>query len=223
MIFYLIFIILLVVIIFIFSSPQLSPIPYFPSQKIDLPKIIKALNLKNNQTVFDLGAGDGVVIFEAAQSSFNNKLNTKFVAVEINPILILVLFFRRLFHHNRKNIKIIFDDIFKMNLDVIARSRDPSLSLRASAKQSHNDSSGQAPQSRKGIAALPLVARNDIVVYLYISPWYLEKTISNIKNQTLRFGGQISKFSVVSYMYPIKSFKNKEKIIQGKNRIFTYN
>ncbi|MEK9143605.1 MAG: transcription antitermination factor NusB [Patescibacteria group bacterium] len=33
--------------------------------------------------------------------------------------------------------------------DVIARSRDPSLSLRAQAKQSHNDSSGQAPQSLK--------------------------------------------------------------------------
>ena len=50
---------------------------------------------------------------------------------------------------------------FIIFLIVIARSRDPSLSLRASAKQSHNDSSGQAPQSQKEIATLPLVARND--------------------------------------------------------------
>jgi len=54
-------------------------------------------------------------------------------------------------------------------INVIARSEDPSLSLRASAKQSHNDSSGQAPQSQKEIATLPEfipsevegVARND--------------------------------------------------------------
>jgi len=65
-------------IIFLFSSPQLSLIPYFPSNKKDLPLIIKALNLKNNQVVFDLGAGDGIVIFEAAKLAFEKKLNTKF-------------------------------------------------------------------------------------------------------------------------------------------------
>ncbi len=39
----------LLVIIFLFASPQLSPIPYFPTNKKDLPQIINALKLKNNQ------------------------------------------------------------------------------------------------------------------------------------------------------------------------------
>lgn len=180
LIFYFIILAILFSIIFLFSSPKLSPIPYFPSQPVDLPHIVKALNLKNNQTVFDLGAGDGIVIFTAAKSSFQRKLNTKFVAVEINPVLILILHLRRLFHSNRKNIKIIRGDIFRFNFTNFINFK------------------------------------NFITIYLYISPWYLKKTISNIKNQT-------PKFSIVSYMYPIKSLTNNKEIIQGKNKIFVYN
>ncbi len=183
-----------VAVILLFSSKKFSPIPYFPSQPVDLPKIIKALNLKNNQTVIDLGAGDGIVIFRAAQEAYMQKLNTKFVGVDINPILILVMNIRRLFHPNRKNIKIVLDNIFKMDLNVIARSE--------TTKQS---------QKKR----LLRFARNDITFYLYISPWFLEKVIENCKSQ-------IDNFKVISYMYPVKSLKNKEKVIKGKNSIFVY-
>jgi tRNA G37 N-methylase Trm5 len=166
----------LVLIIFIFSSKTFSPIPYFPSQPVDIPLIIKALKLEEGQTVIDLGAGDGIIIFEAAKKAFQKSLNTQFVAVEINPVLILILYLRRLFHPNKKNIRIVRDDIFKMHYK----------------KQWKN-----------------------ITTYLYISPWFLEKTISNLKNQVM-------KFSIVSYMYPIKSLNKKEGFIQGKNRIFIY-
>ncbi|PIP63272.1 hypothetical protein COW97_03440, partial [Candidatus Roizmanbacteria bacterium CG22_combo_CG10-13_8_21_14_all_34_12] len=111
---YSLILLLIISVILIFSSKTLSPIPYFPSQPIDMPLIVKALNLKNNQTVIDLGAGDGIVIFKAAQQSYKQKLNTKFVAVEINLILILIIHLRRLFHPNKKNIKIVYGDIFKM-------------------------------------------------------------------------------------------------------------
>ncbi|MEK7110200.1 MAG: class I SAM-dependent methyltransferase [Patescibacteria group bacterium] len=175
---------IIITIIFLFSSKILSPIPYFPSQPVDMPLIIKALSLKNNQTIFDLGAGDGIVIFKAAQQAYQQKLNTQFVAVEINPVLILILYLRRLFHQNRKNIKIVHDDIFKMDFSFYNRCTDAKFCVSTT-------------------------------FYLYISPWYLEKTISNIKDQ-------ISKFSVISYMYPIGSLKNKQKILQGKNKIFIY-
>ena len=177
--FFITFIILIIIIIFIFSSKKLSPIPYFPSQSVDLPKIIKALNLKNNQTVFDLGAGDGIIIFEAAKEALKQKLNTKFIAVEINPILILILYFRRLFHPNKKNIKIVYGDIFKFDFINFMNFT------------------------------------NFITVYLYISPWFLERIIRNLKLE-------IRNFSVVSYMYPIKSLEKNEKIIEGKNSIFIY-
>ncbi|MFA5770034.1 MAG: class I SAM-dependent methyltransferase [Patescibacteria group bacterium] len=176
---FIVILITLGLIIFLFSSKTLSPIPYFPSQPIDMPLIVKALNLKNNQVVIDLGAGDGIVIFKSAQQAYKQKLNTKFIAVEINPILILILHLRRLFHPNRKNIRIIRGDIFKFDFKNFMNFK------------------------------------NFITVYLYISPWYLEKTIKNLKLK-------IKNFSTVSYMYPIKSLKISEKIIQGRNKIFIY-
>lgn len=123
------FLIILIIffgIIFLFSSKTLSPIPYFPSNKKDLPLIIEALNLKNNQVVFDLGAGDGIVIFEAAKKAYKKNLNTQFFAVEINPILILIMYIKLLFHPNKKNIKIIYDDIFKINLKKYISSKKSS-------------------------------------------------------------------------------------------------
>ena len=114
---YILIFVTIFIVIFLFSSPKLSPIPYFPSQPVDLPLIVKALGLKNNQTVIDLGAGDGIVIFEAAKSSYLKKFNTKFIAVEINPVLILVLHLQRFFHPNKKNIQIIKEEGRSNNLN----------------------------------------------------------------------------------------------------------
>jgi len=176
MFFFIIFFILGVILTF--SSPRFSPIPYFPSNKKDFPLIIKALDLKNNQVVFDLGAGDGIVIFEAAKFAFEKKLNTQFFAIEINPILIFIMWIRWLFHPNKRNIKIVYNDIFKIN-----------------------------PKRYK----LHVV---NYTFYLYISPWYLERIIKNLKSK-------IKNFLLVSYFYPIQKIKPK-KIIQGKNKIFVY-
>ena len=207
-IYLLIFIVL--IIIFIFSSKSLSPIPYFPTQKVDLPKIIKALNLKQDQTVVDLGAGDGGVVFKAAKEANRRRLNTKFVAVDINPVLILIMYLKRLFHPNRKNIRIILGDMFKIDLNVIARNKVTKQSLFLSFPRS----SLSSPRRRGSSLDSPLQG-NDVVFYLYISPWFIDKTLQNIQRQ-------ISEFCIVSYMYPVKSLKNKEKIIQGKNKIFIY-
>ncbi len=106
---------LIFAVIVIFSFPQFSPIPYFPSNSKDIPLILKALRIRENQTIFDLGAGDGVVIFTAAEKALQNKLNTRFVAVEMNPVLAVILHIRRLMHPNKKHIVIIWNDMFKVN------------------------------------------------------------------------------------------------------------
>src|SRR3989338_4927434 len=155
MVFFLTFIIFITIIIFIFSSKKFSPIPYFPSQPVDIPLIIKTLNLKNNQTVFDLGAGDGIVIFTAAKSSFQRKLNTKFIAVEINPVLIFILHLRRFFHPNRKNIRIVYGDIFKINI------KYQILKIKMTSEKSNIKNDNTMKQF------------NNLTIYLYISPWYL--------------------------------------------------
>lgn len=174
----LIFIILVFIVIIIFAFPQFSPVPYFPSNRKDLPLILKVLNLKNNQTIIDLGAGDGSVIFAAAKEAYRKKLNSKFIAIDINPILILIMYIKWLPNPNKKNIKIVFGDMFKNDFINFMNFK------------------------------------NFITVYLYISPWYLEKVIKNLKLQ-------IKNFSVVSYMYKIPNLTPK-KIVTGKNKIFLY-
>lgn len=194
--------VLIFIVLILFSFPRFSPIPYYPSNKKDLPLIIKALNLKNDQIIIDLGAGDGVVIFAAASNAVSpslitnhQPLNTLFIAVEINPVLIFIMHLRRLFHPNRKNIKIIWGDMFKVNL------KTQILKLKTITKNS------KLKQST--------INNQQLTIYLYISPWLLEKTLAIIKKQ-------INNFSIVSYFYPIKSLKKEEKIIQGKNKIFIY-
>lgn len=178
MIFFIIIFAVCFIVIAIFSFPQFSPIPYFPSNKKDLPLIIRALALKNNQTVFDLGAGDGLVIFEAAKEALRKKLNTRFVAVEINPVLICILYLRRLFHPNKKNIRVMYGDMFSMDFK-------------------------------------NMLHVTSYMFYLYISPWHLEKTLSNIKRQ-------FKHFSVVSYMYEIPLLKPSKKIKGKKHDVFVY-
>ncbi len=124
----LILVIILCLIVVLFAFPQFSPVPYFPANKRDVKLILKTLRLRNNQVVVDLGAGDGVVIFEAAEESKRKRLNTQFVAVEINPILIFVLHLRRFSHSNRTNIMIIWDDYFKVNLSTFS-TRDKSVTI----------------------------------------------------------------------------------------------
>lgn len=172
-------VLILLVIILIFASPKLSPIPYFPSNHHDLPLIIKGLNLQNNQTIIDLGAGDGIVVFNAAQKAMNKNLSTKFIAIDINPILVCIMNIRRLFHPNKKNIHIVMGDFFKMDFN-----------------------------------SLTLEPVNNIMFYLYISPWLLEKTLSIIKKTP-------GKKNIVSYFYPIKSLKPKTHI-KGVNNLYTY-
>lgn len=110
------FSIFIIIFIYVFVSRKRSPVPYFPTNKKDIPLIIKALNLKRNKSVVDLGAGNGVVIFKAAEEAYKRGFNTKFYAVEINPILILLLHIKRLFHKNKKNIFILYEDFIKMSL-----------------------------------------------------------------------------------------------------------
>ncbi len=176
---------ILLLIIFLFSSKTLSPIPYFPSNKKDLPLIINALNLKNNQVVFDLGAGDGIVIFEAAKKAYEKNLNTQFFAVEINPILLLIMHIKRLFHPNKKNIKIIYDDIFKINIKKL-------LTFEFS------------PPLAKGRGPF-------LTFYLYISPWYMNKVIKNLNSKIKNFY-VVSYFYPLPIKKAKKIFKGKNKI-----------
>ena len=173
-------ILILFVIIIIFSFPQFSPVPYFPSNGKDISLILNTLAIRDCQTIIDLGAGDGIVILKAAERAFQNKLDTQFIAVEINPILLLILHIRRLLHSNRKNIRIVNADMFTIHYSQIT-----------------ND-------------------ERRTTFYIYISPWFIEKTISNITRQ-------IKRFDLVSYFYQVKYLSNyKEEAKEGVHKIYRY-
>ncbi|MEI6532205.1 MAG: hypothetical protein WCO06_00035 [Candidatus Roizmanbacteria bacterium] len=105
------------IILEIFTSKKLSPIPYFPSNHRDKNLIFSHITLKNDQIFIDAGAGDGWIIFESAHITFEKGLNTVFVAIEINPILIGILHIKRFFHPNRKQIIISSQDMFSLDWD----------------------------------------------------------------------------------------------------------
>lgn len=175
MILLLIIALIILSIIALFSFPQFSPIPYFPTNRKDLKFILTALDLKSSSVTIDLGAGDGLVIFEAARIAYKKNFRTQFIAVEINPILILIMNIRKLFHPNKKNIRIVNANMFYLTYKKIISKKD-----------------------------------KYITIFIYISPWFIEKTLNNIKNQ-------LSNFNVVSYMYPVKieKLRNAEKKITG--------
>jgi 16S rRNA A1518/A1519 N6-dimethyltransferase RsmA/KsgA/DIM1 with predicted DNA glycosylase/AP lyase activity len=170
---------LIFVIIIIFAFPQFSPIPYFPSNTKDMDLILRALKIRKDQTIIDLGAGDGIVIFEAAKYAQQQNLNSHFIAIDINPILVFIMYIRRLLHPNRKNIKIVWGDMFNYKFKIQK-------------------------------------SKIKMIIYLYISPWYIEKMVKILKKQ-------FKKFSIVSYYYSIPSLHKIEKKAKGINSVFLYN
>lgn len=103
-----------------FILPSLSPVPFFPSNKKDLPLICKtALEIAQKSVIIDLGAGTGTVIFETAHLAYQKKQNAQFLAVEIHPLLILIMHMRKIFHPNKKNIRIIHSDMLKLDYNTL--------------------------------------------------------------------------------------------------------
>ena len=106
----------------LFAFPHFSPIPYFPSNKKDLHLILDALNIRNDQIIIDMGAGDGIIIFEAAKYAYDKGLNTQFIALDINPILVGIMLIRRQFHPNKNQIKIRKADMFTLDISKLLPS-----------------------------------------------------------------------------------------------------
>jgi len=93
-----------------FSNPKLSPIPYYPTLEKDIQRIKQALNLQPKDVLYDLGAGDGKIVFRLAAAKI------KVVAVESNPYLVALMHLKRLFSPYKKQIVILWQDLFKTDL-----------------------------------------------------------------------------------------------------------
>ncbi len=76
-------------VLLLFCLTALTGAPYVPSHRSDIRELFTdGMKLKESDTVLDIGAGDGVVLIEAA------KAGARAIGYEINPLLVLVALWR---------------------------------------------------------------------------------------------------------------------------------
>lgn len=85
-------------------------VPYVPIPKGVLKKLPEALALNNSSALYDLGCGDGRILYTLARTS-----TARFVGVEKAPFPYLASLIRG-FLARKKNVRIKYGDIFKTQL-----------------------------------------------------------------------------------------------------------
>jgi SAM-dependent methyltransferase len=99
------FLVLLVVwLILLFGFVVFFGAPYVPTLSKQKRTALDLLDLEPGQTLLELGCGDGTVLLAAAERG------VKVIGYELNPILVLVSWFRTRKH--RKNVRIIWGNFW---------------------------------------------------------------------------------------------------------------
>lgn len=104
MIIFVVFLILVVCFSFVLTRGA----PYLPTQKKQAEAGLDLLNLRQDQTLYELGCGDGRVLRRAAARGL------KCVGYELNPLLYVVA--RVVTWKYRKNVRIVFGDFWAADL-----------------------------------------------------------------------------------------------------------
>jgi hypothetical protein len=90
--------------------------PFIRTPKSVLPYVIKALNLKDDSVVYDLGSGDARLLYFLAQK--NNK--ARFIGIEKFAFPYMLSFFRKIVNKSKnieiENVKILKKDFFDQDL-----------------------------------------------------------------------------------------------------------
>lgn len=94
--------------ILIFSLVFLCGPPYMPTKRQQCQRALVLLNLQENEIIYDLGCGDGVMLLEAARSGL------KAVGFEINPILYWIAKWRT--RHYRHQVQVKWANFWRIDL-----------------------------------------------------------------------------------------------------------
>ncbi len=84
--------------------------PLVPSKKVTSEAMIRLLNIKHGEIIYDLGSGDGRLLTLIAQKGATA------IGIEINPYAILIGWMRALVTGNIFNIKIIWGNYWWVNI-----------------------------------------------------------------------------------------------------------
>ena len=82
-----------------FYNASKSFAPFVPCKKRELPRIFEVIGLKNNEVFYDLGCGDGRVVFYAAQ-----HFPVKAIGVEMSFLFFFYCWVKRIFLSDKRNI-----------------------------------------------------------------------------------------------------------------------
>ena len=82
--------------------------PYLPTLSPQIEAAFKLLDLKKNNTILELGSGDGKVLIAAAKQGYNA------IGFELNPILFLLSYVRTMRY--RKKVKLHLGNFWRVAL-----------------------------------------------------------------------------------------------------------
>jgi SAM-dependent methyltransferase len=91
-------------LIICFAGVLLFGAPYLPTLTPQINTALKLANLKRDQTLLELGCGDGKVLIAAAEQGLN------VVGYELNPLLVLVAWLRT--RRYRSQVKVVWGDFW---------------------------------------------------------------------------------------------------------------
>lgn len=104
---------LFIIIVFLFTSfltPFFSKVPFVPVRPKVIKEIISALQLETDSMLYDLGCGDGRVLFAAVKQIPSLRA----VGIERAPFPYLCARMRKFFSR-LKTVSIIYGDLFKLD------------------------------------------------------------------------------------------------------------
>jgi len=105
------FFMLFVLFVFVtYAYTGVSAAPWVPTRSDILDEIINAGDIKKGQKVYDLGCGDGRLVFAAA------KKGAYAIGYELSLLIFLLARFKRLFSANKQNSEIIFKSFWTADL-----------------------------------------------------------------------------------------------------------
>ena len=84
-------------------------VPYVPSKKRVIEKMLSMAKLKPRETAFDLGCGDGRLLIAAEK-----KAQIKAIGFELAPLVYIFALIRKLLYRSKIQLK--FKNLFKANL-----------------------------------------------------------------------------------------------------------
>lgn len=96
---------LVLIVAFLFAVVLLVGAPYLPTLTPQVRAALKLANLKPDDTLLELGCGDGKVLIAAARQGIN------VVGYELNPLLVIVCKIRT--WRYRKQVRIIWGDFWQ--------------------------------------------------------------------------------------------------------------